>query len=408
MTGATVRPVAAGGPERRIFNRLAVLAATGAVACVGVLAACSSGAPAASGAGVSPASRPPAAHAAAAPRTVWLCEPGHLPDPCTASLDATSVSGSGVLRYQPAAPAKSPKADCFYVYPTASPEKTINSDLTIQPAERSVARQEASRFSTVCRVWAPMYRQVTLKGLQAGDAVIPKYVHIALSSLESAFEDYLTHYNDGRPIVFIGHSQGAAMLILMLEQKVDDDPALRGRMLSAVLLGGNVEVRKGRLVGGSFEHIPACTSRSELHCVLAYSSFLTQPPADSLFGIPGQGVSLQSFQTRRRGLEVVCTNPADLSGGRQESAPLSPYFRGGPPGLHGSAWYTFPGLYRAGCRTKGDATWLQVTPTPAKGDKRPIVTQSLGPTWGLHLYDVDLALGDLVADVRAEIAAYHG
>jgi len=339
---------------------------------------------------------------------VWLCEPGHSPDPCTASLDATSVSGTGAETYQAASPAKSPKADCFYVYPTVSSEKTINSDLRIQPAEISAAEEQASRFSTVCRVYAPMYRQVTVAGLTAGDAVRRKYVNIALSSLESAFADYLNHDNHGRPIVFIGHSQGAAMLILLLEQRVDSSPSLLHRMLSAIILGGNVEVPTGKVVGASFKNIPACTRAGELHCVIAYSSFLEQPPSDAFFAIPGQGVSLQSFQRGRKGLQVVCTDPAGLALESGVGAPLSPYFRGAATGLHASSWLTYPGLYKGACESKDGATWLQVTPTPAAGDTRPIVTESLGPTWGLHLYDVNISLGDLVADVQAEIAAYPG
>ena len=35
-----------------------------------------------------------------------------------------------------------------------------------------------------------------------------------------------------------------------------------------------------------------------------------------------------------------------------------------------------------------------------------MVAPTLGPTWGLHLDDVNLALGDLVNDVTTEEAAY--
>ncbi|HTN79059.1 MAG TPA: DUF3089 domain-containing protein, partial [Acidimicrobiales bacterium] len=55
--------------------------------------------------------------------------------------------------------------DCFYVYPTVSTQAGPNADLTIEPAEKTVAEAQASRFSSVCNVWAPMYRQVTLSSL---------------------------------------------------------------------------------------------------------------------------------------------------------------------------------------------------------------------------------------------------
>ncbi|MGA8295908.1 MAG: DUF3089 domain-containing protein [Acidimicrobiales bacterium] len=84
---------------------------------------------------------------------------------------------------------------------------------------------------------------------------------------------------------------------------------------AAIILGGNVEVPPGKLVGGTFQHIPACTRLFETGCVIAYSSYPSQPPADALFGRPGQGVSLQSDETTKRGSQVVCVNPAALSGG---------------------------------------------------------------------------------------------
>ncbi len=55
--------------------------------------------------------------------------------------------------------------------------------------------------------------------------------------MKSAFQDYLQNDNDGRPIVFIGHSQGAAMLIKLLAQMVDK-ATLRSKLVMAVILGG--------------------------------------------------------------------------------------------------------------------------------------------------------------------------
>ena len=56
--------------------------------------------------------------------------------------------------------------------------------------------------------------------------------------------------------------------------------------------------------------------------------------------------------------------------------------------------------------SQGGATWLQVSAPITPGDTRSVVGQTLGPTWGLHLVDVNIALGDLVDLARTESAAY--
>jgi hypothetical protein len=337
--------------------------------------------------------------------TVWLCRPGQAKDPCTANQASTAVSATGTTKVTSTAVKPSSKFDCFYVYPTVSTETTDNADLQVQSAETVVAVDQASRFSSVCRVWAPMYRQRTVAALTRS---APGADQIAYASLLSGWKDYLAHDNHGRPVVFIGHSQGASILIRLLRQQIDPKPALRKLMVSAILLGGNVTVPIGKRVGGSFTHIPTCGSARQTGCVIAYSSFGSTPPNPSLFGRPGTGVSLLSNQTAKAGLEVVCVNPVNFSSAK---GPLLPYFLGQAASLPSvkltTTWVSYPGLYTAQCQSVGGATSLQVIPTGIRGDVRPHVTASLGPVWGYHLNDVNLALGNLVADVGHEESAYR-
>src|SRR5580658_690949 len=255
--------------------------------------------------------------------TVWLCRPGLADDPCAGNLDATAVAADGSTTSRPASPAPDPRFDCFYVYPTVSTQPTDNADLKVQRVEIDAAISQAARFSQVCRVWAPMYRQRTEESLEKGLGNDPTADATAYASVLAGWRDYLAHFNDGRPIVFIGHSQGAAMLIRLLSSQVDPDPSVRRLLVSAIILGGNVQVPTGKEVGGSFQNIPGCQSASQTGCVIAYSSFPSAPPTDSVFGRPGTGVSLQSDQTATTGVQVLCTNPADLAGG---VGALDPYF----------------------------------------------------------------------------------
>lgn len=335
--------------------------------------------------------------------TVWLCRPGRRPDPCTSDLTATVVPAHGPRNVQHM-PAGSPSFDCFYIYPTVSTESGDNADLRVQPAERAAAVAQASRFAPLCRVWAPMYRQRTEASLLKGLGSDPAADRIAYASVLAAWRDYLAHDNDGRPVIFIGHSQGAAMLIRLLAAVVDPGAALRARVVLAILAGGNVAVPAGKVVGATFRHLPLCTAAGEDGCVVAYSSFPAQPPAASPFGRPGRGVSLQSGQTATRGVQIGCVNPAAIGGG---TVPLLPYFLAAtaqPSPSVSTPWVSYPGRYTASCRTGGGASWLQVS--HGAPDARPVVGEPLGAAWGYHLDDVNLALGNLTADVRAAERTY--
>ena len=172
-------------------------------------------------------------------------------------------------------------------------------------------------------------------------------------------------------------------------------------MVAALILGGNVQVPEGKTVGGTFAHIPACTAPGQTGCVIAYSSFSSTPPADSLFGRPGQGVSLQSDQRTRKGQQVLCTNPAAL--GSTAAAPLTPYFISrSRPGR--GALGDLPGPLHGNVREQGRGH-LAPDRRPG-GGSRPVVTPTLGAEWGLHADDVNLALGNLVDDVQAAEATY--
>jgi hypothetical protein len=392
-----------GGTIGRRSSRLLRIAALGAVTSWLVL-----GLGAEAGAHLASSAHTSAVSAATGSKTVWLCRPGQADDPCTASLTATSVNATDDTAVQRATVRSSSKFDCFYVYPTVSEQKTNNANLKVQAAEIDAARLQASRFSQVCRVWAPMYRQLTVPALARGSAANKAVGLIAYNSLLSGWKDYVAHDNHGRPVIFIGHSQGAAMLINLLQRQIDPNAALRRRMVSAIILGGNVQVPTGKVVGGSFKHIPTCTSVRQTGCVIAYSTFATTPPADSMFGRPGQGVSVQSLQTATTGQQVACVNPTNFS---TATGALRPYFLSAGTNVPGvtlsTPWVTFPNLYTATCMSSGGATWLQVTADPDASDTRPKVAAVLGPTWGLHLDDVNLALGNLVLDVGLEEASYR-
>ncbi len=356
--------------------------------------------------------------------TVWLCRPGKKPDPCKENRTATVVSYMGETRQetiQKPAKAPAPPIDCFYVYPTVSEQEGPNADLTIEPQESQIAIDQASRFSQNCRVFAPMYRQLTLKAINTPGGITLEDELTAYSSVLSALLEYMHKFNKGRGVVLIGHSQGALMLTQLIKQQFDPNPALRKQLVSAVLLGGNVLIPEGQLEGVSFQHVPACQAATDTACVIAYSSFLKEPPENAFFGRPGS--QLLEGGVVPPGSQVLCVNPTLLTqdgstGGLLPYAPTTPFpgaLGGGVPTPTASTpWVEGPGLYTAQCRNENGASYLRIGiaagvnegTIKALEEHNELAEELIGPEWGLHLYDVNIALGNLVNTVGIQSRAY--
>jgi len=347
----------------------------------------------------------------------WLCKPGR-DDVCARDLDATVVAADGSTEVEQLDAADDPPVDCFYVYPTTSRDAGPSSDL--EPAEGeeiSTAYNQVARMTSVCRVFAPMYRQGTLSAIGGGggggDGANP--MADAYGDVLDAFEQFIENESDGRPFVLIGHSQGASHLSRLVAEEIDDEPLLRDRLVSALLLGWPVSVPEGEVAGGAFENVPLCQATDQTGCVVSYSSFRSTapPPAGSLFG--------RAFDD---GGQAACVNPARPEGGGP--AVLHPYFvveqaegslLGGqsaqpfadPEGAEAitTPFVTYPDLVEAECVTEDGYTYLSLT---VQGDPADPRTDDIGgdltPTWGMHLVDVNVAMGDLVDLVAKQSEAF--
>ena len=345
----------------------------------------------------------------------WLCWPGRA-DACAVDQTATVVQADGKTSVETFKPATAPAYDCFYVYPTVSTDPTGNSDMSIDDAERSVVEQQLARFAGQCRVFAPMYRQVTLAALRAVMAGQPSPANglLAFGDVRDAWNWYLAHENKGRGVVLIGHSQGSRMLLDLIRTEIDGKPAQK-QMISALILGMNTPVADGK-----FGSIPLCASADQAGCLVTYVSFreTSPPPANSRFG-----------KTDEQGRRAGCVNPAALLAGKAstDEAPLHaylgvrPFLSSLPPkpfaaGVTVStSFVSLPGLLSARCVSEGDFTYLAVKVNADPADPRTdeitgdiVVAGNVLKDWGLHLIDVNLEMGDLNALVARQAKAYAG
>lgn len=365
------------------------------------------------------ASETPAAPAAqpndySKPET-WLCRPGQK-DSCAVDLSTTIVARNGKFKKESFNAARNAPVDCFYVYPTVSLDPGGNSDMTAGPEEHGVILQQFARFASVCRVYAPLYRQVTLTALRSIIAGKPMPVDRTLgyNDVLEAWNFYLKNDNAGRGVVLIGHSQGSGVLTQLIRNEIDGKP-VQEKVISALLLGTNLPVENGKDVG-AFQHIPLCKSASQIGCAVAYASFRDNvpPPANSRFG-KAQGENMAS----------ACVNPAALGGGSGE---LHAYLSNGrfiassaaapkpwvtPEQKVTTPFVSVPGLLSAQCVSSDAGTYLAVHVNADPSDARTddivgdvVVNNQVQKDWGLHLIDANLAMGNLVELVRAQTKVY--
>jgi hypothetical protein len=326
-------------------------------------------------------------------------------NPCEPSLTTTVFSPAGKrLGVERVRRAARRKADCFYVYPTVSDQPRPQATQVVDDVLRSIALFQAARYSRDCRVYAPVYRQVTIQGLFNPGTVTPEMGAEAYADVREAWRAYLRKFNDGRGVIFLSHSQGTFVLRRLIREEVDSKPAVRRRLISAILLGGNVNVRKGSDRGGDFKHVRACRRAKQLGCVIAFSGFGGPVPPNSLFG-----------RTTNPANEILCTNPGALGGGPARLSSIYPTtpFAQSAIGAAANAeiaglpkpntpWAAFPKGYRGRCSHADGASVLQLRPVTDLFTLPAIPDAS----WGLHLADANVALGDLTDHLRRQIALY--
>ena len=351
----------------------------------------------------------------------WLCRPGLAGDACGSSrLDSTTVAADGRLKVEKWKANRNPPVDCFYAYPTVSNDATANSDMVANADERRVIEHQFARFASLCRVYAPLYRQVTLTALRAlilGKPMADADFALPYKDVSDAWNHYLEHDNKGRGVVLIGHSQGAIVLTRLIHDELDKNEAKRALLISAFLLGANVAVPEGKDAGGAFENVPLCRSTQQTGCVVAFSAFRATdpPPANTLFGkAPG-------------GMTAACVNPAAPGGG---PATLRAYLSNGgsilSPDVSPLSWVTpapknpvatpfvsIPGLLSGEC-VKGEtgsylAIRVNADPADPRADDIKGDVVSAGArlaNWGLHPVDMQLVMGDLLDLVTKQSKAW--
>lgn len=263
------------------------------------------------------------------------------------------------------------KVDVFFIYPTLDfSNKGWNADIYDKNLnnriDKTTMRQQASVFNGSCRIFSPRYRQATLYSFMDKTGNGAKALNLAYSDVRRAFIYYMQHYNNGRPIIIAGHSQGGLMAYRLLKEFFDTT-ALRQRLVAAYPIG--TEINKD-----SLKNLKPGDSATETGCYVTWNT------------VVWGGISGAKMRAHFRG---VCVNPLSW---KEDTA-----YVGSQNNLGGIS-YSFkgiiPGVVGAACRD--GALWVS---RPSNGS-----FHSLGGSY--HIYDYAFFYMNIRKNIAQRVQAY--
>ena len=130
--------------------------------------------------------------------------------------------------------------DVFYIYPTVTgfrPETEVcdMTDSMMIAGAQMVRRVQTGVFDESCNVFMPYYRQISMPKPSSDYRAIIDYV--SGFDATDALDYFLNNLNQGRPFIIAGHSQGASVVIALLENYMTKHPEALKRMIAAYPIG---------------------------------------------------------------------------------------------------------------------------------------------------------------------------
>lgn len=167
------------------------------------------------------------------------------------------------------------RVDVFFIHPTTylHPTKTstgwnadINDSEVNERTDRTTILYQASVFNAAGRIYAPRYRQAHISSYfsrRKDDA--KQAFELAYSDIKLAFDYYLAHYNQGRPLIIASHSQGTTHAMRLLQDYFDGKP-LANQLVAAYLVGMPVN-------DTIYTELRPCRDSTQTGCYVSWRTF---------------------------------------------------------------------------------------------------------------------------------------
>ncbi len=348
-----------------------------------------------------PAFFPRCCHAVFA--VVLLAVAGHAADAAPPAPDyaqdaawAALPGHPGLAGDVPSGVAKTVPGDVavFFIHPTTDYSLVIgNAPFDAGGAMRkrldAVLEFQTSVFNACCEVYAPRYRQASLRAITANTPEAYAADDIAYGDIARAFDVFLARIGDA-PFIIASHSQGSIHAVRLLEEKIIGTP-LQKRLIAAYPIGTALP-RAVEQLG-----LPICRSPDETGCVVTGNSVATGH--DDLRRRNKAVIWWDHHYQPIAGRPLTCVNPLNwrLDGTAPAADNLGGIYSDGP-GKPMPA--PVPGVTGAACENG----LLGVDVIPSQKDHYTDILTRIGI---YHVFDYGLFYMNIRANLAARIAAWH-
>lgn len=164
--------------------------------------------------------------------------------------------------------------DVFFLHPTMYTRKLelnkmnadIDDDYLNAKTDYSTILYQASAFNQHARVFAPRYREAHISAYLFRDSAASiSAFDLAYDDARYAFEYYLQHYNNGRPIIIASHSQGSTHALRLLREFFENKP-LQKKLVAAYVVGMAIPE-------DYFTSLKMCEGSFQNGCVIGWRTF---------------------------------------------------------------------------------------------------------------------------------------
>lgn len=306
-----------------------------------------------------------------------------------------------LLPPNPAPASAEPAADVFFIHPTTydggehwnAPFRDGKSSRLL---ERVMLPNYAGPFVRVGRLFAPRYRQASLYSQLTLKEDARQARAFAYGDVLAAFRYWRQHYGGQRPFVIVGVEQGGLLAARLLRDEVATDPALRARLVGAYL----IETVVPASAYGPDAAIPACQTRRQAGCVLAWNSL-----KDGEIDAPDR-LSRSLTWSSTNDLETLddkpalCVNPVTGGGGTEHSRPREAL---GAVNATGLEWGVRPPLLK-----REVSAWCNNGVLRVSRPRSTVFKRIGGWADRLKVEPYNLFYADLEADAAARTAVLQG